>query len=433
MLTRFTIENYKSFVDKTEFSMIKASKQKGLDYSLIRENYKSKTVNAVCSSVIYGANASGKTNIIGAMDVLRSIVLRGNIKNLTEISPNFASMNLSLIPNNQLKEKKNVKLGIEFLDNDILINYELEIDLGIFLESDYNRKIIRETLCIDNNIAFERLEKDIKVYSSIKPFLPDNTTHKNFVNMANIAENSLNDEELFLTNGFKVVFAPKLVEKILEWFNNKFVVIYSANSLHTINKFSGSKEKKIYVNKAINEGAKLFGINSNALGFAVEENDKEAKLCSVFDDKAIPFETFESYGTVRFINIFPIIIQIIKNGGILVIDEFDASIHPTVLMSIINIFHNDDINKNHAQLIFNTHNPMFLNSNLFRRDEIKFVERDEDTHFSSLYSLSDFGTSGKGGVRKETDYMKNYLSSQYGAINDIDLTPIFEEIMDSEV
>ena len=79
--------------------------------------------------------------------------------------------------------------------------------------------------------------------------------------------------------------------------------------------------------------------------------------------------------------------------------------------------------------MFNTHNPIFLNSNLFRRDEIKFVERDETSHESVLYSLSDFGTAGENGVRKHEDYMKNYFVSRYGALRDIDFSPIFEDII----
>lgn len=70
-----------------------------------------------------------------------------------------------------------------------------------------------------------------------------------------------------------------------------------------------------------------------------------------------------------------------------------------------------------------------MNSNQFRRDEIKFVERDDVTHFSSVYSLADFGTAGENGVRKNEDYMKNYFISRYGAIKDIDFTPIFEELI----
>ena len=92
----------------------------------------------------------------------------------------------------------------------------------------------------------------------------------------------------------------------------------------------------------------------------------------------------------------------------------------------------DDINIHHAQLIFNMHNPIFLNSNLFRRDEIKFVERDDGSHFSTLYALSDFGTTGEKGVRKHEDYMSRYFISQYGAIKDIDFMPIFEDILESE-
>jgi AAA15 family ATPase/GTPase len=83
-----------------------------------------------------------------------------------------------------------------------------------------------------------------------------------------------------------------------------------------------------------------------------------------------------------------------------------------------------------AQLIFNTHNPIFLNANLFRRDEIKFVEREGDTHASVHYALADFGTAGKRGVRKNEDYLKNYFISQYGAISDVDFTPVFESLLE---
>ena len=99
-------------------------------------------------------------------------------------------------------------------------------------------------------------------------------------------------------------------------------------------------------------------------------------------------------------------------------------------MNIISIFHNDEINKNHAQIIFNTHNPIFLDASLFRRDEIKFVERDEKTNHSIHYSLSDFKTAA--GIRKGEDYMSNYFVNRYGAINDVDFSPILEKIISSK-
>lgn len=253
-----------------------------------------------------------------------------------------------------------------------------------------------------------------------------------------IAGNSLNHEELFLTNGFKLIISPKFAKLITDWFTNKFMVIYRADSMQLIKRFADPKKKAVYVEKTTDEAAKLFGINSNAIGYVIREDEPEAKLYSLFTDKinktatAVSSDIFESYGTIRFINMFPLVIKAILTGGTLVVDEFDASIHPMALMSIINIFHNDDVNINHAQLIFNTHNPIFLNSNLFRRDEIKFVERDDDSHKSVLYSLSDFGTTGDRGVRMHEDYMNKYFISRYGAIKDIDFTPIFEELLSNQ-
>lgn len=79
MLLEFKIKNYKSFVDETTFSLIPAKKQTGLDYSILHEKIENKTRKALCSAVLYGPNASGKTNLIGAMETLKSIILRGNI------------------------------------------------------------------------------------------------------------------------------------------------------------------------------------------------------------------------------------------------------------------------------------------------------------------------------------------------------------------
>lgn len=443
MLLEFKTKNYKSFVEESVFSMTAAPKQTGLDYSLMKVKIKGKEIKGLSSSVIYGPNAAGKTNIIGAMDVFRAIVLRGNIRNSEEkSSPNPASAALELIPNNSETKAKPVCFFVEFYEKDgeekFKILYELKIDLGVFLDEEYPRKILSENLFVNGDPIFQRSEDlnfgNMKV---IKEYLSD-VTEQNVDSINEIAKNSLNKEELFLTNGFKLIFSQKFVKLILDWFTNKFMVIYRADSMQLIKRFADPKKKAVYVEKTTDKAAKLFGINSNAVGYVISEEEPDAKLYSILKDvknkknAAIAAEIFESYGTIRFINMFPLVIKAIQTGGTLVVDEFDASIHPMALMSIINVFHNDDINKHHAQLIFNTHNPIFLNSNLFRRDEIKFVERDDDNHQSSLYALSDFGTSGDKGVRKHEDYMGKYFISQYGAIKDIDFTPIFEEILDNE-
>ncbi len=439
MLLEFKVENYKSFLEEVTFSMVAAPKQSGLDYSLLKEKVKGKLVKGLSSSVIYGPNAAGKTNIIGAIDVLRAIIIRGNIRNSEEKnSPNAAAAALELIPNNRLTAARPVKFSITFLEKKMQIQYEILMDLGTFLDEEYCREIKEERLSVNGEDIFIRSENlTIGNLKGIEDFLSD-ITNQNKENVMGIARNSLNKDELFLTNGFKLIFSQKLVKLIVDWFTDKCMVIYRADTIQLIKRFSDPKKKAVYVERTTNQAAELFGINSNAVGYVVSDDEPEAKLYSIFKNAenekntAIVSEIFESYGTIRFINMFPLVIKAIITGGTLIVDEFDASIHPMALMSIINIFHNDDINIHHAQLIFNTHNPIFLNSNLFRRDEIKFVERDDDNHYSTLYTLASFGTTGEKGVRKHEDYMSKYFISQYGAIKDIDFTPIFEQLIGDE-
>ena len=431
MLLQFKAENFKSFLDEMDFSMTPAPKQKDLEYSILEHKIGNKTYKGLCSAIIYGPNASGKTNIISAMDVFKEIVLKGNIRNSDELrSPNISEGKLELIPNNLNRYPKPTKFYIRFVEGELLVEYELKIDLGLFLDRNYQRKIEFESLRINDKTIYERTDR-IEFFNlkSIEKYLITEF-RENEDSAKAIARNNLNETELFLTNGFKMMFSSKIVSFILEWFEEKFIVIYRADAAEIKSKLDNTEGGKIFINRTTNDAAKLFGINSNALGYVVPEDGREPQLCSIFKDNgvAIPAKHFESYGTVRFINIFPLILKALVEGSVLVMDEFDANIHPMALMNIINIFH-DDINKKNAQLIFNTHNPIFLNANIVRRDEIKFVERDDETHLSAHYSLSDFKTSGSNGVRKADDYLKHYFLGRYGAVKDIDFYDLFETLI----
>lgn len=432
MLLEFKLKNYKSFVDETTFSLIPAPKQTGLDYSLLCETVEKKRKKALCAAVIYGPNASGKTNLIGAMETFRSILLRGNIKNSDPaMSPNAASSSLELIPNCE-GDSLPTEFSISFVEKGYLISYSLKMMLGKFLEKDFARKIIFEKLTVNEKDVFTRDENLEIALPSVIRSLSNASIHRISPKTKEIAQSSLSDTELFLTNGFKTIFAPELVALIMNWIQDKFMVIYRSDALKVMHKFADPKKNTIYIEKTLTEAAKEFGIRSNALGYKASGDGEDVVLCSLFNDShiAIPADLFESYGTIRFINEFPLVINALLNGGTLVMDEFDASIHPMALMNIISIFHNDEINKNHAQLIFNTHNPIFLDASLFRRDEIKFVERDEKTNRSIHYSLSDFKTAD--GIRKGEDYMSNYFVNRYGAIKDVDFSSILKKIVSSK-
>ena len=406
MLLEFGVSNYKSFKDKMLFSMVPAPKQKGLDYSILTEAINKKTFKALCSSVIYGPNASGKSNIIGAMDTFRMIVLRGNIRNKPNLPyPNQAACLLELIPNSTLEQAEPVT----------------------------------ESLKINGSSVFDRTDKiEIGSLKTIKMFLGD-LILKNSESAKDLALANLSSEELFLTNGFKNIFSSSLVSKVVDWLEKKFIVVYRADAMHMSPEgLNQDNSFRLIVDKQLSKVAKEFGINSNQLGFIKDGEKRDATLYSIFSAKkdvdkihvkAVPAEIFESYGTIRFINTFPLLVKVLMEGGCLIVDEFDASLHPMLLMNIINFFHNDEDNINKAQLIFNTHNPIFLNANLYRRDEIKFVDRDDDTHFSDLYSLSDFSTVGTGGVRKSTDYMNNYFIDRYGAIKNVNIGSILNQLI----
>ena len=429
MLLHFKTKNYKSFYEEVDFSMVPARKQTGLDYSIQTEKIGAKKYQGLPSAVIYGPNASGKTNLIGAMETMRAIVLRGNIKDADTVSsPNQAAYILGLIPNCNAKDEP-VSFAIRFLEQGMVFDYSFSAMLGNFLDKDYKRTVIDETLRINEKVVFDRTKAGLFLDTPnvIKKYV-NPTFSKNLDAALDIAINSLSDEELFLCNGFKSIFSKDLFSILLNWFEKRLIVIYRSDAVVAMRKFLDSTEHGMYVEKTLTEAAKEFGITANALGYT--KQGEEWILCSLFQDKniAIPAEDFESYGTIRFVNEFPLIIRALLQGATLVMDEFDASIHPMALMNIINIFHNDEINKNHAQLIFNTHNPIFLDASLFRRDEIKFVEREEETNCSVHYALSDFKTAS--GVRKGEDYMNNYFVSRYGAIREVDFSPILKNIVE---
>lgn len=427
MLLSFKTSNFKSFLDEVELKMTPAPKIKGMDYSIIKQTSNKKEIKALSTSIIYGSNASGKTNIVSAMDVFRNIILNGNIRNREKIAtPDYAVWRLELIPNfNSLKQEPTT-FDIEFNIEDVLVKYGISIDLGNFLAGEYHRKIIREILIIDNKEIYERKEKEISFEEkNLKKYIPDNI---DLNQVEALAINNLDDEELFLCNGFKNLYSKTLYDKITRWIGQNFIVAFRSNDLTITDLTNGKEELTRYYNKI----AKLIGTSTERIELVDDEKGNQimlsvfAKLTESNNLNAVPSEIVESLGTFRFLGLFPIFKRALDIGATLVMDELDASINPMIIISLINIFHDEQINKNGAQLIFNTHNPIFLNKNIVRRDEIKFVEKNDTTRVSELYALSDFGTSGEGSVRKNEDYLKNYYTNKYGAIKFIDLSEVFK-------
>lgn len=433
MLLEFKCKNFRSFKDELCFSMEPNSRQKGLDYSIQTTDIGGDHYKSLCSAVIYGPNAAGKTNIISAMDTLKKIILRGNLVNSSEITPNYASTNLELIPNYHIDEP--VSFSIKFIHDKLLFTYDIVLDLGRFLSENYERKVVSERLRVNSKELFSREKNYIRMSKSAYDY--GITVEQVFDNAKMLAQSSLKSDELFLTNGFRTIFSKDLVAMITNWLKDHFGIVVRADVIRNNPYVEDVGKDQFYFEANLENALNEFGVFSNKVAYKAAKNGKSS-LYSLIEEnngnmqtvKVLPATMFESYGTIRFINEFPLIANALANGGTLVIDEFDASIHPIALMSIINVFHNDEINTRHAQLIFNTHNPIFLDHTIFRRDEIKFVEYDAEESTSVSYSLSDFNTSETAGTRKNSDYMKNYFINRYGAIANVDFSSVFKNLMD---
>ena len=126
-------------------------------------------------------------------------------------------------------------------------------------------------------------------------------------------------------------------------------------------------------------------------------------------------EENESEGTKKLFKISGPIFDTLKEGRVLIIDELDAKMHPLITIEIINLFNSPITNPNNAQLLFATHDTNLLSSNLFRRDQIWFAEKD-DKEQTDLYSLLEFKLPDNSTVRNDVNYEKNYIKGRFGAI-----------------
>lgn len=438
MLLEFKARNYKSFKDELCLSMIPDPDETALDYSVMTEQVAGETFQALCSTVVYGPNASGKTNVISALDTFRAIVLRGNINNAQD-SPgnNPASVKLELIPNNTTDMPQPIEFSIRFLTGGVLIDYAFSADLGDFCQEDYDRKILSESLSVNGISIFTRTDEvnanaDLlrKFPDFFKASIPDN-----WEAIRSLPGWDVEPQNLFFSNGFSSLLSPFLYKHITEWLSQNLMAVCRSDMLSVVfdvGEKLNQNNPSILSEQFMNDALARIGAH-NIIGYAYNPQENEIQLASLVYQQnmqqsvGISAKAFESYGTYRFANLFPILQSTFLNGSTLVLDEFDASLHPMVLMNIISLFHNPEINRNHAQLIFNTHNPIFLDRSLFRRDEIKFVERNEETQSSEIYALSDFEPE-----RDCEDYLGNYFRDRYGAIQYVDLTPVFRKIMEPD-
>lgn len=439
MLLNFTCDNFKSFRNGFQFNMRPEKRMTELDYSILTEEIMGQKESGLSASVIYGPNAAGKTSIVNAMSCMRQIVLRGNIRDATDDrSGDHVSSGLTLAPFAFRDDASPVRFDVTFTSDGLKYRYVLAFFLGTFLDKNAKRYIDREQLYVNGTMIFDRTKDavDILRLGNIASFLNVGYDLKNTEKTRKAMSDNITEDSLLLVTDFNSFCSKQLVIRIQKWFEEQFIVVNSSDRTRF---YPGLPEDdgRAMINGYINKIAQEAGIIGSDFAYVNDSETHTTKLMSVLqrtDSKlyGLDADRIESVGTMRLISIMPIIVSALRKGAVLVMDEMDASLHPMIVMNLITIFHNDGVNTNGAQIIFNTHNPIYLNHSLLRRDEIKFVERDKETKSSSLYALSDFRANGEASVRKTSDYMKNYFISRYGAIEDIDFTDIIADVLKGE-
>ena len=403
MLIRFSFKNFKSFKNENCLDM-EATSLKEHEYNVAKtENGEYLKVSA-----IYGANASGKTNVLQAFDYMkkRILVSDDSKKNSPIDEENIYSF---MINNDPIaleveilaKNNKIYKYGFEVLKDKIISEWLFEKRVNkfyaIFERENNNVSMkpnkISELVNIDERTLF------LNIYSKID---------RNNEDFSNVYDWFVNSTYLDLGNpNFERFINNRVSLKILSDENYKKELL----------KFIKTFDFGIEGIKTTPDSIEAVKSNNGIIDIEVIHKGENGEL------KALPFY-LESNGTRKMFHLFDFFMDALKNGMVLFVDELDAKLHPLLTRYIINLFHNSDTNKGNGQLIYSTHDTVNLNKETFRRDEIWFAEKDKDG-ISEIYALSDYileddKNAGKK-VRNDATYNKDYLTGRYGAI------PVLEE------
>ncbi len=417
MLIEFSVGNYLSFKEKVTFSMVATDLNKT---TRLDENNVFKIddeLSLVKSAAVYGANASGKSNLIKAINFMRWFVLNSSSRTQITDEINVDRFRLSTETIN-----KPSFFEIVFSLNKKIYRYGFELN---------KKQIISEWLFYTPNIQENKyFERDKQKFNVLKRF-----------SEGQLLESKTRPNALFLSVAAQ--FNGKVSEQILRWFKNIGIlsgIKDSTSEIYTLELLENQKYREdilTLINKldlGINDiktqktAILLDNLTSEILEVLAARDGKEAKeveTLSTVDVKTIhhkydsegnitsseefDMDENESEGTKKLFAFAGPILHTLRAGRVLLIDELDARLHPLITKTLVELFNSSETNPNNAQLIFTIHDTNLLTKKLFRQDQIWFVEKDQ-YGATDLYSLLEYELSND--VVFEGDYIKG----RYGAI-----------------
>ena len=419
MLIQFNFENYKSFREEATLDLSAAKMTEFSDRVVTIGSEKILPVAA-----IYGANASGKSNIYNAFEYMAEYVV--NSFKYGDEEENFE-----------------VFRPTPFLFDSTSADAESSFEVYFTLPDDKSERIYNYGFCVDKEgVTEEWLNSKAKTARKYSTIFYRGTSDDE-LDLSGFPKSSrdnirvaLEKQVLIISLGAKLKIAK--CKAIRDWFlANEFADFGDPVTNFFLHRrlpkgFVEDKEvqqKVVEYFASFDEHIKDFRIERIPHdGESKEDTYKINALHKMIDSDEmaeIPLG-LESAGTLKMFALYPELQEVLEKGSVFFIDELNARLHPLLVRNFLLTFLNPAINTNHAQLVFTTHDTWQLSNQLLRRDEIWFVKKD-DRGLSTLYSLADFMDEDGVRIRKDESYEKNYLLGKYGAIPDLKSIDMFRE------
>lgn len=423
MLLEFSITNYRSIGEKQTLNLVPAPKQK--EYAGNISTIAS--FSALNAAALYGANASGKSNFLRAMSLMDLIIHTSSRTSSTSRLPHDPFL---------LREgfaQRPTTFEIVFVHNERRYRYGFSFDKTAIIEEWLYRKTTGREVPL-----FLREADTIDVRS---PFCSKKA-------LVDTAIESTRDNALFLSQSD--AFNIEEAKNVIAWFD-AFIMINGLNTeaheSQTVELWK-NQENRNTINKYLNEiaidveGVNILTLDGNDSLPQKETGDKVLSttpngenysiqsIHRTYDKNGLPtgellswdFEDHESQGSIKSLQMTGPILWALANGGVLIIDEIEAKLHPILTLNVIDMFLDNRCNPKKAQLIFATHDTNLLSYAMLRRDQIYFCEKNK-WESTEIFSLSDFvyfnerdGKIVEEKERKDSDKERRYMEGRYGAI-----------------
>ncbi len=442
MLIKFTCDNFKSFKDKVEFSMLASSRNEHQAHLRRVDNF-----DVLTTSLIYGANASGKSNLVNALMISKSMICN---------RPKSETQKLLYDP---------FTFDEESLNKDTVFEYVIKVNEETFTYgfSHNSNRINSEWLYLmaggrKKKIIFERTTNNESVLVEFnKLFLPN----KDDLARVKFIETGTWENELFLKRAADEKI--DILIPVLHWFDSQLVIVkpdaqytqlemdlaHKRDFIKIASEFMksiGTGVEKISINRLIVDFEKDFSEMPEEIkdGIQRDLSAPESFVYVISPTKNIPFVFTkdkgdniillklrashkmrngqakdldwenESDGTKRILHILPAILDAVTSDKTYIFDEIERSLHPAFTKIFIDRCIKLFTEQNAGQLIATTHASQLLDQKILRRDEVNFIEKN-DWGESFIMSLSKIK-----GVRKDLKLEKGYFEGRFGAIPFID-------------